>query len=200
MAENPVLLSVRLDILCESDCEDIALRLVKVCRKCSSAKDTRFSAMCSPVQLEHWLDLHVALLYYDKRIKKELLLLWDQLTFEEGYQLVNRLIERGKVYKGSNATVPQRIWAESLPIADMASQYFFTKAMMFEPPPPCSIVLIPQLVKLQKLLGKQSKDVMDMLQALVDRLKSITSAHMFILASTLYAEVINVFNRNVHCA
>lgn len=189
MAENPVLLSVRLDILCESDCEDIALRLVKVCRKCSSAKDTRFSAMCSPAQLEHWLDLHVALLHYEKRITEELHPLWDQLTFDEGYQLVRRLIDRGKAHKDPNGVVPQRVWAESFTIADMTSHCFFTKALMFVPPPPCFNALIIQLVNLQKLLGKQSQDVMDMLQKRVDRLKSITSAHMFILASTLYTEV-----------
>lgn len=197
VAENPVLLSARLDIMCESKCEDIALRLVELCRKCSSATDTRFSAMCSSSHLEYWLDLHVALLYRAKKIKDELVPLIGQLTFDEGYQLVKRLIDRGKAFDDApGAGSRSRVWRPSIKVADTVSHCLITKALILCPPPPCLKALAVQLVNLQKLLGKLSQDVMNMLRDLVDRVSRITSAHMYMLGSALFAEVTLAFLRN----
>ena len=93
--ETPTLLTTRLEMLCDSKCEDFALELVAVCRKCvQQAEDSRFVQSCTPSQKEYWHDLHIALLYRFKK-NDEVVLLLKQLSLDDGYQLVKRFMARG---------------------------------------------------------------------------------------------------------
>ncbi len=69
LAEKAVLLSIRLDILCDSECEDIALELVAHCRRCLLlVDDQRLRDASTTEERDHWLDLHLALLYNVEKI------------------------------------------------------------------------------------------------------------------------------------
>lgn len=93
--ETPTLLTIRLEMLCDSKCEDFALKLVAVCRKCvQHAEDSRFAQSCTASQKEYWHDLHIALLYRFKK-NDEVVLLLKQLSLDDGYQLVKRFMARG---------------------------------------------------------------------------------------------------------
>lgn len=187
------MLTIRLEMLCEAKCEDIALKLLTVCRKClQDPTDSRFLESCSALQQEQWLDLHVALIYgFDER-REEVIPILKQLSLEDGYKLVKRFIDKGTsqnhVQSNSICSSPH-IWQYSLKIAELASQCLLTTALIRCPPPTCLSLLTIQLVKFQKMLGKSSQAVIDMLHTLVDHNKLITSAHMYILCSALSEEV-----------
>ena len=197
LGEKPVLLNIRLEMLCESRCEDLALKLVTVCRKCiHDPADSRFADLCPPSQQEQWLDLHVALLYRFKKKKEEFIPLLNNLSLEDGYQLVKRFVDRGTTSDSQTPTGSggvggggNRIWRYSLKIAELASQCLLTAALIRCPPPTFLSSLAVQLVQLQKTMGKSSQSVVDMFHTLVDHNKLITSAHMYMLCDAL-SEVI----------
>lgn len=187
-----MLLTIRLEMLCDSKCEDLALKLVVVCRRClQHPSDSRFLESCSASQQEQWLDLHVALLYRFKKKKEEFVTLLKELSLEEGYKLVKRFVDKGTLQTSQmpNSNSSNRIWRNSLKIAELASQCLLTTALIRCPPPSCLSSLAIQLVKLQKTLGKSNQAVIEMMHTLVDHNKLVTSAHMYILCEALITEV-----------
>ena len=185
MVETPRLLSIRLEMLCDSKCEDFALKLVAACRKClQHSTDSRFLQCCTASQKEYWQDLHIALLYRFKK-NDEVILLLKQLSLDDGYQLVNRFISKGSSSSGDVSTFSSRVWRSSLKIAELANQCLLATGLFRCPPPPCLSDLTVQLVKLQRKLGKSNQALVDMLRTLVHHADLITSAHMYILCSAL---------------
>lgn len=80
-------------MLCDSKCEDFALKLVAVCRKCLLLSHS-LAESCSQQQKQFWQDLHIALLYRFKE-NEEIVAQLKLLSLEEGYQLVQRFADRG---------------------------------------------------------------------------------------------------------
>lgn len=190
----PTLLTIRLDRLCDDRCRDIALRLVAVYRKClQDSSDSRFLDSCAVTFQEQWLDLHVSLLYSFKK-KEDLIAILKQLSLEDGYNLVQRLIDKDKSQgqaQSSGCSGINRIWRHhSLKTAEFSSQCLLTTALIICPPPNCLSSLAIQLVNLQRTIGNSSQAVIEMLHTLVDQNKFMTSAHMYILCATLSEEVI----------
>jgi hypothetical protein len=189
----PTLLTIRLDRLCDDKCRDIALRLVAVYRKClQDSSDSRFLDSCAVSFQEQWLDLHVALLYSFKK-KEEVIAILKQLSLEDGYNLVQRLIDKdpsqGQAQSSGSSGI-NRIWRHhSLKTAEFSSQCLLTTALIICPPPNSLSSLAIQLVNLQKRIGNSSQAVIEMLHTLVDQNKLMTSAHMYILCATLSEEV-----------
>jgi hypothetical protein len=189
----PTLLTIRLDRLCDDKCRDIALRLVAVYRKClQDSSDSRFLDSCAVSFQEQWLDLHVALLYSFKK-KEEVIAILKQLSLEDGYNLVQRLIDKAPSQgqaQSSGSSGINRIWRHhSLKTAEFSSQCLLTTALIICPPPNCLSSLAIQLVNLQKRIGNSNQAVIEMLHTLVDQNKFMTSAHMYILCATLSDEV-----------
>ncbi|XP_046636432.1 mucin-17-like isoform X4 [Daphnia pulicaria] len=192
LAEMPTLLTIRLDRLCDDKCRDIALRLVAVYRKClQDSSDSRFLDSCAVSFQEQWLDLHVALLYSFKK-KEEVIAILKQLSLEDGYNLVQRLIDKAPSQgqaQSSGSSGINRIWRHhSLKTAEFSSQCLLTTALIICPPPNCLSSLAIQLVNLQKRIGNSNQAVIEMLHTLVDQNKFMTSAHMYILCATLSDE------------
>ena len=183
--ETPTLLSMRLNLLCDDNCEDLALKLVGWCRKClASPTDTRFLEICPPSQCQHWLDLHVALLYQyqaDKMVKQ-----LQQMPLEEGYQLVQRFVDRD-TSKAAVDAEESGVWRNSLKIAEKASQIFVVTAMHRCPPPVCLMALSTQLVHLEHRMGTATQDLANMIRTLVAG-DHVASAHMYIVAGALSQE------------
>lgn len=145
---------------------------------------------------EQWLDLHVALLYSFKK-KEEVIAILKQLSLEDGYNLVQRLIDKdtsqGRTQSSGSSGI-NRIWRHhSLKTAEFSSQCLLTTALIICPPPNCLSSLAVQLVNLQKTIGNSSQAVIEMLHTLVDQNKLMTSAHMYILCATLSEEVISLY-------
>lgn len=182
LTEKPVLLSIRLDVLCDSKCEDIALKLVAVVRRCLRLDgDRRFLEASTAEQRDNWLDLHLALLHRFKKSGGEWVPLIQQLLLEDGLRLVQRFIDRGVP-----SVCRPRVWRNSLKIAELACQCLLTDALMRCPPPACLPALAVQLVRLEReTLGQSSQALTDMLHKLVDNNDKITSAHMYVLCDAL---------------
>ena len=178
LKEGPVLLTVRLEVMCDESCEDLALKLVAVCRNC--LRNPRFSEACSQADQEIWLDFHVALLYRKETRRSEILPLLEEYSLEDGYKLVQRLMKKSRTKNGII-----RIWRRSLKTAEFIATCLLTNAFMRCPPPACLPSLAIQLVKLQK----SSETVMKVIDKMVDHNKLTTSSHIYMLCETFTHEV-----------
>ena len=188
LEEQPVLLNLRLDTLCESNCLDMALKLVKVCRKCLTNSDPRFLEACPDDVKDHWLDMHVALIYrYDQA---EFIQLLKQLADDVACQLVKRFSDRGLPTQATNGGVLKRLWRKSLNIAELASKSLLTHALGVWPPSSMMIQFMAiQLFDLHKCLGKKAENLISMLQTMMDGNNFLTSKHMYLLCHALSVKV-----------
>ena len=198
LTEMPVLMNVRLDVICCDDkCRDLALKLVAFYRQCFQDSKSVLEPVCSVVCQQLWLDLHVALLYICNEKKDEVINTLGKY-FSEGLDLVKRIVIRTsqshsqhKINSGIN-----RIWREhGMKIAEFASQELLSTAFIRCPPPKCLASLTIQFVHLQKMLGRSCPEIIQNLHTLLDKdqlKKLMTSAHMYIFCATLSDKVANL--------
>ncbi len=190
LAEKAILLSIRLDVLCDAKCEDFALKLVSQCRRCLRLDDDqRLIEASTAEQRDNWLDLHLAILYNYKK-GNECVPIFNQLKLEDGVKLVQRLMDRC-TSTASDIGKPRRVWRNIRKVAELAIQCLLTRALLFMPPPrECLKALAVQFVNLErKYMGATPQQVTDMLHKLVDNNSEITSAHMYDLCSALAEKV-----------
>ncbi|XP_033610891.1 serine-rich adhesin for platelets isoform X3 [Cryptotermes secundus] len=119
--EKGILLSMRLEMLCESKCEDLALKLAEAIHRCLRSRDSCFLEESSDEQFFYTIDMYIALLYKFKRIHdiiKEL----KHFNLKDGLLLVRRYALKD----GKRA----RVWKYSAKVAELAAQYFLTVAMV----------------------------------------------------------------------
>lgn len=67
-AEKGIILSMRLEMLCESKCEDLALKLAEAIHRCLRSRDSNFQEESAEEQLFYTIEIYIALLYKFKRI------------------------------------------------------------------------------------------------------------------------------------
>jgi len=189
LEEKPTLLNLRLETLCDSKCLDMALKLVKVCRKCLANSDSRFLKSCSDEVIDYWLDMHMALIYYYDHI--EFIQQLKQLTDEVKCQVVKRFIDRGLTSQVTTGGVHnKRLWRKSLNIAELASKSLLVHALGVWPPSTIIIQCMAiHLFNIQKSLGKKTEHTVSMLQTMMDSNNFLTAKHMFLLCHALSAEV-----------
>jgi hypothetical protein len=75
---------MRLEMLCESKCEDLALKLAEAIHRCLRTRDSSFQEESAEQQLFYTIDIYIALLYKFKRIHdiiKEVMV-WQNDVFE----------------------------------------------------------------------------------------------------------------------
>ena len=183
LSESFTLLSIRLEKLCHSNCEDLALVLVKTCVLCVKNSHLIQSPDWSKCVVE-WQDLLIALLYKDLQNYKIIDLL-KQYSFEDGEKLVKRFITRASDQNKSR--IP--IWMNSLKIAELANQCFITSALCLCPPPNCMPSFISELIQIEHRLELSKERLVEMLRTLIKLATLITSDHMYIFCSALFREV-----------
>ncbi|KAJ8923694.1 hypothetical protein NQ315_010275, partial [Exocentrus adspersus] len=120
--ETAYVISVRLNKLCESQCEDLALNLVTAFMNCHKLSKTQnFSLNATEIQMWFIFDIYIALLYKFQERQKIVVLL-KELTFEEGLQLVRRFAKkRVKISK---------IWKNCHRVAILATQMYISQAVV----------------------------------------------------------------------
>ncbi|XP_021917693.1 mucin-3A-like isoform X3 [Zootermopsis nevadensis] len=119
--EKGILLSMRLEMLCESKCEDLALKLAEAIHKCLQSRDSCYREESAEEHFFYTIDMYIALLYKFKRIHdiiKEL----KHFDLKDGLLLVRRYALKD----GKRA----RVWKYSAKVAELAAQYFLTVAMV----------------------------------------------------------------------
>ncbi|XP_045481523.1 uncharacterized protein LOC123685731 isoform X2 [Harmonia axyridis] len=120
--ETAYLTSVRLKKLCESQCEDLALNLVKAFMKCYRLSQTdNFNLNATETQVWFIFDIYVALLYKFKE-NDSLLDMLKGLSAEEGLNLIKRFSKkRVKISK---------VWKHCHRIAILASQVYISSTIL----------------------------------------------------------------------
>ena len=117
LAEKAVLLSIRLDILCDFEWEDIALGLVTHCRWCLLLPDDqRLTNASTTEQRDHWLNIHLALLYNDEK-REECIPTFIQLKLNDEVGLVRRLMDRSNTEEP-----PRRLFRDCRLVAELANR------------------------------------------------------------------------------
>ncbi|KAG5883868.1 hypothetical protein JTB14_034915 [Gonioctena quinquepunctata] len=119
--EQTYLISMRVKILCESRCQDLALNLVSAFMTCYKALENASSYLnASEDQFWYMFDIHIALLYhfrYRKGIKKMI----DQVSLDEGLLLVKRFFNK--------QVQLLKLWKNCRKIALQATQLLLTRAV-----------------------------------------------------------------------
>lgn len=189
LAEKADLLSTRLDVLSNSKCEDIALKLVAQCRRCLQLNDARLKAASTAEQQDYWLDLHLALLFNKKRMD-DCISIFNQMKLEDGDELVQRLIGRTAPVMGR----ARRVWRNSRKVAELVYLTLLRRALLFVPPlRDCLQALAVKLVHLERMfMGATPEQVTVILRQLMvddNSILKITSANMYHLCSVLTDEV-----------
>ncbi|XP_044765916.1 uncharacterized protein LOC123322135 isoform X2 [Coccinella septempunctata] len=120
--ETAYLTSVRLKKLCESQCEDLALNLVKAFMKCYRLSQSEsFNLNATEVQVWFIFDIYVALLYKFKE-NDSLLDMLKGLSAEEGLNLVKRFSKK--------RVQISKVWKHCHRIAILASQVYISSTIL----------------------------------------------------------------------
>ncbi|KAG8237166.1 hypothetical protein J437_LFUL016650 [Ladona fulva] len=175
LSEKDSMLFVRLETLCDSKCEDLALKLARACLRCLKLSDTRFRNVCTPDELNFILDLYIFLLYKFKNVQ-EIIHELKHLDLKEGLQLIRR-------YSATkNVNIPPRIWKNSQKVAELAAQYFLAVAMV--KPVAETVGLLKDLMTEWAMLHSRdeaiSENLANMIRKLIQPAESALHVYIFI--------------------
>lgn len=120
-SEHGYLVAMRLKKLCDSRCEDLALRFSNACLRClRSPESSKFHVVTTEDQHRYILDIYIALLNKYMRTY-DIIYEFKNLSLQEGLSLVARF---------TNKRVElSRVWRHCSRIAELAAQFFITAAM-----------------------------------------------------------------------
>ncbi|XP_034944742.1 LOW QUALITY PROTEIN: formin-J-like [Chelonus insularis] len=122
-SEQGDLLMMRLKILCEERCEDIAVKLAAACVR-SIRRSERVRSVLDNHQIEYMIDVYIVLLYKLKRTQ-DIFAQLKLMDLNDGLKLVQRLSEV-KPAKYDTA----RVWRNSIKAAELVAQYLVTAGMV----------------------------------------------------------------------
>ncbi|XP_071439268.1 platelet binding protein GspB-like isoform X2 [Hetaerina americana] len=123
LAEKESMIFIRLETLCDSKCEDLALKLARACVQCLRSSDTRFHDACTKDEHYYILDLYIFLLYKFKNVQ-EIINELKHLDLKEGLALIRRYSAEKVI------TNLPRVYRNSHKVAELAAQYFLAVAMV----------------------------------------------------------------------
>ena len=179
---------------------DLALKLLKACRKCLTNADPRFLEACIRHQvMDYLLDMDVILTYSEGSFN-ECIVFLKQITDEDGYKLVKRFMERVSSSQPSSQAsslapgavmYTKQLKRLSLNILELASVVFSTRAMGVVPPSEKTLFsLATQFVTLLKSMNKSTQDLVAGLEKLMDN-ELVTSKHIYIFCDALSNQVMS---------
>ncbi|KAK9890152.1 hypothetical protein WA026_008958 [Henosepilachna vigintioctopunctata] len=169
--ETAYLIAVRLKKLCESQCEDLALNLVKAFMKCYRQQQLgNFNLNATETQVWFIFDMHVALLYKFKE-NDSLLEMLKGVSAEEGLNIITRF---------ANKRVEiSKIWKHCHRIAILAAKVYISSTIL----KPIDEIqgILRELLRVYVLLNNSEeflKDVVESVRSII-RLAE-TAAHIYI--------------------
>ncbi|XP_015111213.1 mucin-5AC [Diachasma alloeum] len=122
-SEKGELLVMRLRILCEERCEDIAIHLAAACVR-TLRRSERLQALSDTQHVQYMIDLYIVILYKLKRTK-DILAQLKLMDFNDGLGILQRLSgEKPTKYRTA------RIWRLSPRAAEVVAQYLATAGMV----------------------------------------------------------------------
>ncbi|XP_046406696.1 uncharacterized protein LOC124171566 isoform X2 [Ischnura elegans] len=175
LSEKESMIFMRLETLCDSKCEDLALNLARACVQCLRSADTRFRDACTQEERYCILDLYIILLYKFKNVQ-EIINELKHLDLREGLALIRRHSATKDV-----KNLP-RVYKNSHKVAELAAQYFLAVAMVKSVAETVGLLkdLVTEWVILHCRDEAISENLANMIRKLVQPAESALHVYIFI--------------------
>ncbi|XP_011307014.1 uncharacterized protein [Fopius arisanus] len=173
-SEKGELLVMRLRILCEERCEDIAIHLAAACVR-TLRRSERLQALSDTQHVQYMIDLYIVILYKLKRTK-DILAQLKLMDFNNGLGILQRLSgEKPTKYRTA------RIWRLSPRAAEVVAQYLATAGMVGSISDIGSNVLEEIFNSWAKLYSKNSiqSTLPEMIRKLIEPAESAQHIYLF---------------------
>ncbi|XP_066586072.1 streptococcal hemagglutinin-like [Prorops nasuta] len=178
-SEKGELLTMRLKILCEDRCEDIAVNLAAACVRSLRSSD-RLRSLSDPQHVQFMIDVYIVLLYKLKRTQ-DIFAQLKLMDLNDGLELVQRL-------SGEKATKygTARVWKNSIKAAELVAQYLVTAGMV-RPVLETGALTLEQIFNSWALLHSKLKDVALTLPGMIRKLiePAESAQHIYIFCAVL---------------
>lgn len=181
--ESGQLLNMRLKILCEDRCEDIAVNLAAACMRSLSRSD-RLSQMSEPSHVQYIMDVYIVLLYKLKRTH-DIVAQLKLMDLKDGLELMQRLSGERPTKYGT-----ARVWRNSSKAAGLVAQYLVTTGMV-RPLAEVSPATLEQILNSWAMLHAKTKDQVATLPGIIRKLiePAESAQHIYIFCQVLVRQV-----------
>ncbi|XP_051167473.1 mucin-4-like isoform X2 [Leptopilina boulardi] len=178
-SEKGELLTMRLKILCEDRCEDIAVNLAAACVR-SLRRSEALRSASEVHHVQYMFDVYIVLLFKLKRTQD----IFAQLTLmdlEDGLELVQRLSGEKPIKYGK-----ARVWKNSTKAAELVVQYLVTVGMV-RPVSETGANVLEQILNSWALLHSKLKETASTLPGMIRKLiePAESAQHIYILCTVL---------------
>ncbi|KAI4497985.1 hypothetical protein M0802_006809 [Mischocyttarus mexicanus] len=178
-SEKGELLTMRLKILCEDRCEDIAVNLAAACIR-SLRRSDRLRSLSDSHHIHYMIDVYIVLLYKLKRTQ-DIFAQLKLMDLNDGLELVQRLSgERPTKYGIA------RVWRNSIKAAELVAQYLVTAGMV-RPVSETGANILEQIFNSWALLHSKLKDITPTLPGMIRKLiePAESAQHIYIFCAIL---------------
>ncbi|XP_047355373.1 serine-rich adhesin for platelets-like isoform X1 [Vespa velutina] len=178
-SEKGELLTMRLKILCEDRCEDIAVNLAAACIR-SLRRSDRLRSLSDPHQIHYMIDVYIVLLYKLKRTQ-DIFAQLKLMDLNDGLELVQRLSGEKPTKYGT-----ARVWRNSIKAAELVAQYLVTAGMV-RPVSETGANILEQIFNSWALLHSKLKDITPTLSGMIRKLiePAESAQHIYIFCAVL---------------
>ncbi|XP_029034336.2 uncharacterized protein LOC114871918 isoform X2 [Osmia bicornis bicornis] len=178
-SEKGELLTMRLKILCEDRCEDIAVNLAAACVR-SLRRSDRLRSLSDSHHVHYMIDVYIVLLYKLKRTQ-DIFAQLKLMDLSDGLELVQRLSGERPTKYGT-----ARVWRNSIKAAELVAQYLVTAGMV-RPVPETGANILEQILNSWALLHSKLKDVAPTLPGMIRKLiePAESAQHIYIFCAVL---------------
>lgn len=178
-SEKGELLTMRLKILCEDRCEDIAVNLAAACVR-SLRRSDQLRSLSESHHVHYMIDVYIVLLYKLKRTQ-DIFAQLKLMDLNDGLELVQRLSGEKPTKYGT-----ARVWRNSIKAAELVAQYLVTAGMV-RPVSETGANILEQILNSWALLHGKLKDVALTLPGMIRKLiePAESAQHIYIFCAVL---------------
>ncbi|XP_018306429.1 mucin-4 isoform X2 [Mycetomoellerius zeteki] len=178
-SEEGELLTMRLKILCEDRCEDIAVNLAAACVR-SLRRSDQLRSLSESHHVHYMIDVYIVLLYKLKRTQ-DIFAQLKLMDLNDGLELVQRLSGEKPTKYGT-----ARVWRNSIKAAELVAQYLVTAGMV-RPVSETGANILEQILNSWALLHAKLKDVALTLPGMIRKLiePAESAQHIYIFCAVL---------------
>ncbi|KAI4484504.1 hypothetical protein M0804_007070 [Polistes exclamans] len=178
-SEKGELLTMRLKILCEDRCEDIAVNLAAACIR-SLRRSDRLRSLSDSHHIHYMIDVYIVLLYKLKRTQ-DIFAQLKLMDLNDGLELVQRLSGERPTKYGT-----ARVWRNSIKAAELVAQYLVTAGMV-RPVSETGANILEQIFNSWALLHSKLKDITPTLPGMIRKLiePAESAQHIYIFCAIL---------------
>ncbi|XP_077278451.1 uncharacterized protein LOC143906317 isoform X1 [Temnothorax americanus] len=178
-SEKGELLTMRLKILCEDRCEDIAVNLAAACVR-SLRRSDQLRSLSESHHVHYMIDVYIVLLYKLKRTQ-DIFAQLKLMDLNDGLELVQRLSGEKPTKYGT-----ARVWRNSIKAAELVAQYLVTAGMV-RPVSETGANILEQILNSWALLHAKWKDVALTLPGMIRKLiePAESAQHIYIFCAVL---------------